>query len=286
MKGYSNNYNNLTCEDEDKENFRKCPISVYCNIGNIDPILLLVLDSEDAEKKIDYSTVVNGEDIKENIKRDTINIYSIYFTSRMNKDIGNDVTTSYIFEVLTSDKSFGFFSQKCNGCIGMRGVVRYWGFLKFHITDVDFDPFRFVLLKIKLVDIRSSFNENITKGEELIPGNIFDGFYSQRLFGLIQEFCYGWRHMSSIWLPEYVKISNYTIHITCKEDGNYKFVIYLNKKTNKVEIRSALYDKEVHYFKYYAEKIHPINFSHPFMSITDSHIHTNVSRIIFNYEIM
>ncbi|KII61316.1 hypothetical protein RF11_13044 [Thelohanellus kitauei] len=152
--------------------------------------------------------------------------------------------------------------------------------------DIDFNQFRFVLLKIKLVDIRSSFNENINMGEELTQGNIFNGFYSERFFGLIHEFCYGWRYSSSIWLPKFMNISNYTIHITCKEDENFTFVIYFNKKNNEVAIRSALYDKEVHYFKYYAEKTHLINFNHPFMSITDSHNHTNVSIIILHYEIM
>ncbi|KII60539.1 hypothetical protein RF11_05613 [Thelohanellus kitauei] len=133
MKSYSNIYNNLTCEDDDRENFRKCPISLYYNIWKKDPLLLLVLDSEDAEKKIEYSAVVKTEHIKENIKRDAINIHSIYFASHINNDIGNEVTTYYIFEVLTSDKSFGFFSQKCSGCIGLRKIVRYWGFLKYVI---------------------------------------------------------------------------------------------------------------------------------------------------------
>ncbi|KII60543.1 hypothetical protein RF11_05617 [Thelohanellus kitauei] len=152
--------------------------------------------------------------------------------------------------------------------------------------DIDFDPFRMLVLKITLIDIRASSKNDKIIDDDMTPTKIFGGFGSDKFFGLIYEYCYGWRHPLSVWLPKYVKISNYTIHINCKEDEHNKFVIYFNKKNNEVAIRSAIYNKEVQYFKYYDEKTHPINYSRPFTSITDYSNYTNVSRIIFQYEIM
>ncbi|KII72400.1 hypothetical protein RF11_06886 [Thelohanellus kitauei] len=98
--------------------------------------------------------------------------------------------------------------------------------------DIDFEPFRMVVLKINLIDIRSSSKNNKIIDDDMKPTNILNGFDSEKFFGLIHEFCYGWKHLNSVWFPRYVNISNYTIHITCKEYEHNKFVIDFNKKNN------------------------------------------------------
>ncbi|KII71677.1 hypothetical protein RF11_11479 [Thelohanellus kitauei] len=293
LKSYSDIYNNKACGDDDRYNFTKCPIGVYLNLGRKYPILLLDLYSNTIETKIDYSNIITREDIIENEKYEKISIYTIYFISYINNDLGGDVRTSYTFDILTTGINYGIFSQKCYGCMGMRGIVRYWGFIKyaeflnrFHIMDIDFDPFRMLVIKINLIDIRPSSKDNRIIIEEITPQYLFNTPDSHEFFGSITNFCYAWRYPSSIGLPKFMKIFNYNVHISCREDEYYKLVIYFVKKNNEVSIRSALYDKEFHYFKYYAAKTHPINFRNPFMSITDSSNRTKDSRIIFNYEIM
>ncbi|KII60535.1 hypothetical protein RF11_05609 [Thelohanellus kitauei] len=236
LKGYSDHSGKRLCMDDDRENFTKCPISVNVYVGSMDPIRMLDLNSEISEKKLDYSTVITREYIDENEEDYELSIYSIYIAAYINNDKDTDVKTFHVIDILTYDKIFGMFSQKCNGCMGMMGIVRYWGFLKysdflyrFHIMDIDFDPFRFVLLKINLIDIRTSSKDNTIIDDHMTPRNIFGGFNSDKYFGLIDEFCYGWTRPISVWLPKYMKFSNYTIRITCKEYEHHKFVMFFNK---------------------------------------------------------
>ncbi|KII71678.1 hypothetical protein RF11_11480 [Thelohanellus kitauei] len=130
LNGYSDISGKRVCIDEDRENFTKCPISVYVKLGYKDPIRLLDMHSNIIEKKIEYSQIITSVDIKENKQMKLTSIYSIYFASYIITDQGGDINTFYIFDILTSDKNIGIFSQECNGCISMMGIVRYWGFLK------------------------------------------------------------------------------------------------------------------------------------------------------------
>ncbi|KII60545.1 hypothetical protein RF11_05619 [Thelohanellus kitauei] len=145
--------------------------------------------------------------------------------------------------------------------------------------DIDFDPFRLVLLKINLIDISSSFKEKNIKNDEITPNYLFHNDESKECVSLIYEDCFNGFLCNMVCLPKNMKLYNYTIHITNRENDHEKF-------TNKIGIKSALYDKENRYFKYYYEKSYPLNFGRPFMPMTGYSNRMRVPRIIYNYDFM
>ncbi|KII73200.1 hypothetical protein RF11_09833 [Thelohanellus kitauei] len=161
LKGYTNVNQTHTCNDEDKINFEKCPIRAYLKIQRKNPIIISEFSSNEIERKIHYSMSLTQEEVREAEQdHQTIQAFTLYFVSGFDHDMGIDDTNWYSFDILLTDFNFGMLSKRCDNCLGINQIVQYSGIIKYessinryHIMDIDFEPFRMSIIKINIIDV-------------------------------------------------------------------------------------------------------------------------------------
>ncbi|KII72040.1 hypothetical protein RF11_05929 [Thelohanellus kitauei] len=231
LKGYSEDSDGRTCMDSDIENFTVCPISVYLNVESGDPIKLCDFDSNIVDKKIHYFRSVDKESVLYYERYGNFQPYSVYFVSRITNDKSDDVKNIYIFDIISTDMKFGMFSKRCEKCLGINGIIRYSGIFKYirisyryYMMDIDFKPFRVVVIKNNLVDIDTSVNDGKLTNHQMDPNFLFTDekyecftsvtFYGLSLPNVFNEIC----------IHENMKFSNYSNYITSRTLRDSQFV--------------------------------------------------------------
>ncbi|KII68060.1 hypothetical protein RF11_07593 [Thelohanellus kitauei] len=165
------------------------------------------------------------------------------------------------------------YSKRCDDCLGIRRVIQYSGLIKYHIMDIDFEPFRMSVFTINLVDIDTTIKNYLFEADEIKPENIFIYDDDSQCFAVVQFYCFGHLERAfQICIHSMMKVSNYSIHATCRETSLYR--------PDTIKVKYFFMEKSPYHLYLYHTQDHYFNSRDIFKSNVLKFQHFEESRII------
>ncbi|KII63734.1 hypothetical protein RF11_08120 [Thelohanellus kitauei] len=130
IKGYTINDSNIPCSNGNYDNFYRCPIKAFVDIPDKRFVQIYEDNSIGSANQFEFFISFANEEFYDSNRYRTRKHYSIYFASNIHNNLDENNVDDYLIDILTCDYTSTFYSRRCDGCLGIKGVIRYSALFK------------------------------------------------------------------------------------------------------------------------------------------------------------